>query len=187
MVINEINPDLFNDPLALKTDWKQCNMLGSNFCSEKLVRTDPNRVEFRRTKGVLAMYIGFIAVGAAILILSKLSSVEAILFGLMFILIGAGLILFADKHTVFDKTTSSFSKGRRKAEQASCDISSIHAIQLIAKIVRGKKSYYCYELNLVLNNVERINIISHGNKKRIRADANALSEFLAVPVWDAIE
>ncbi|HEX2945190.1 MAG TPA: hypothetical protein VHT96_04470 [Clostridia bacterium] len=186
-MINEINPMMFNDPLALKTDWKQCNMLGSNFCSEKLVRTEPNRAEFRSTNGVLAMYIGFIAVGSAILILSKLSSIEAILFGLMFILIGAGLILFANKHTVFDKTTSSFFKGRKKAEKASAILSNIHAIQLIAKIVRGKKIYYCYELNLVLNNAERINIISHGNKKRIRADAHTLSEFLAVPVWDAIE
>jgi hypothetical protein len=88
---------------------------------------------------------------------------------------------------VFDKTTSSFSKGRKKAEHASSNIDSIHAIQLIAKIIRGKNSYYCYELNLILKNAERINIISHSNKKRIRADAKTLSEFLAIPVWDAIE
>jgi hypothetical protein len=51
----------------------------------------------------------------------------------------------------------------------------------------SKKRYFCYELNLVMNNAERVNIVSHGNKKRMKADAQTLAEFLDIPLWDAIE
>ena len=42
-----------------------------------------------------------------------------------------------------------------------------------------------YELNLVLNSGERLNVVSHGDPKRIREDASTLGEFLEKPVWDA--
>jgi hypothetical protein len=184
--VDEVNPEIFNDPLALETQWKQCNMTGANFCTEKLVRLDPNRMEFCSTKGVLALYSACILMGIAILVASKLSSLELILFGTVFILLGAFLILFTNKHTVFDKSTLSFFKEKKKAEQPG-DINNIHAIQLITKIIRGKKRYFCYELNLVMNNAERVNIVSHGNKKRMKADAQTLAEFLEKPLWDAIE
>ncbi|MEA4890381.1 MAG: hypothetical protein VB070_13075 [Clostridiaceae bacterium] len=187
MIINIVDPALFNDPIARSTNWEPCNMLGANFCSEKLVRIEPNIMEFRSANGLLAMYSGCIVLGAAILIISKISSIEALLFGLAFILLGAGLILFTSRHAAFDKTTSSLYKKRRKAGQAPDDLNKIYAIQLIAKIIGGRKRYVCCELNLVLKNAERIHIISHGNIKRMRADAQTLSEFLAIPVWDAVE
>lgn len=186
MKIDEVNPEIFKDPLAMETQWKQCNMLGANFCSEKLVRADPNRMELRSTNGVLALYFGCILMGIALLVASKLSSLQAILFGIAFIILGMFLVLFANKHAAFDKSTSSFYKGRKIPEQLG-DINNIHAIQLITKITREKKRYYCYELNLVMNNAERVNIISHGNKKRIKADAQNLAEFLETPLWDAVE
>ena len=44
---------------------------------------------------------------------------------------------------------------------------------------------YNYELNLVLKDGERINVVDHGNLKKIQDDANTLSNFLGKPVWDA--
>jgi hypothetical protein len=37
---------------------------------------------------------------------------------------------------------------------------------------------------LVLNDGSRINVIDHGNLKRIREDAAALAEFLGKPLWE---
>ena len=42
-----------------------------------------------------------------------------------------------------------------------------------------------YELNPVLNDGSRINVVDHGNLERLRGDAITLSQFLDKPVWDA--
>jgi hypothetical protein len=51
----------------------------------------------------------------------------------------------------------------------------------------NKSSYYSYELNLVLDDGSRINVVDHGNLERLRSDAQTLSQFLGKPVWDAIQ
>jgi hypothetical protein len=71
---------------------------------------------------------------------------------------------------------------------SSAPLSSIHALQLLSEFVSGSKnSYYSYELNLVLDNGSRINVVDHGNLERLRADASTLSQFLDKPVWDATQ
>ena len=42
-----------------------------------------------------------------------------------------------------------------------------------------------YEINLILHDSSRLNVVHHGNKKRIRRDAATLAEFLGKPLWDA--
>ena len=49
-----------------------------------------------------------------------------------------------------------------------------------------KSRYYSYELNLVLEDGSRLNVIDHGNVEAIRADAQKLAAFLGKPLWDAI-
>ena len=71
--------------------------------------------------------------------------------------------------------------------KAFTKLDDIHAIQLISEYISGKKSsYYSYELNLVLKDASRINVIDHGNDSTISSNAKVLSRFLDVPVWDAI-
>jgi len=73
------------------------------------------------------------------------------------------------------------------------DLADVYAIQLIKEYVPGSSGtdsrsspYYSYELNLVLKDGERMNVVDHGNLTRIRADAIKLGEFLGnLPVWDA--
>ena len=78
-------------------------------------------------------------------------------------------------------------------------LEQIYAIQLISITNMYRKTLvidYGYELNLVLNSKERINVIyenslicsnSNNLKKQIRKDAEELSRFLGVPLWDAID
>ncbi len=46
--------------------------------------------------------------------------------------------------------------------------------------------FWSYELNLVLRNGKRINLIDHGNQRDIRWDAGNLSRMIGVPIWDFI-
>lgn len=65
-------------------------------------------------------------------------------------------------------------------------ISDVHAIQLIRERCSGDdSSYWSYELNMVLQDGRRVNVVDHGNLKRIKADARNLAAFLGVPLWDA--
>ena len=86
---------------------------------------------------------------------------------------------------------------REKAQKSYIDLTDVYAIQLIKEYVRdnsGSKPgtvsyagpYYSYELNLVLKDGERMNVVDHGDLQRIRADAIRLGGFLgSLPVWDA--
>jgi len=50
-------------------------------------------------------------------------------------------------------------------------LEDIHALQLISEYFRGGGSLYdCYELNLVLENGKRINVVSHGDEDKLRED-----------------
>ena len=49
----------------------------------------------------------------------------------------------------------------------------------------GSSRYYSYELNLVLKDGTRLNVVDHGGKSLLNANAETLAQFLNVPVWDA--
>lgn len=51
-------------------------------------------------------------------------------------------------------------------------------------IENEKTDFYRYELNLVLENGSRVNVLSHGNKQKIREDAQAISQYIGKPLWD---
>jgi len=105
---------------------------------------------------------------------------------------------------VFDRSVGWFWKGSRipvspaKTGQRknAAPLEQIHAVQLISEYVRetrrrgrgwspGKtSSYRSYEINLVLKDGSRINVVDHANLPRIQQDAQQLGEFLDVPVWD---
>jgi len=42
-----------------------------------------------------------------------------------------------------------------------------------------------YEMNLVLTDGDRVNIMDHGKSKDVDESAQILGEFLAVPIWKA--
>ena len=63
-------------------------------------------------------------------------------------------------------------------------LSQIHAIQIIPEWVSGKNSFVSYEINIVLKDFSRHNIVDHGNIKKIREDAEKISMFLGVRMWD---
>lgn len=190
------DPIRFGDPVALKTEWVPTEVGGANFCTHRLVRSGQWKMKFRVTFGTVFMFLLIFLAGIGILILTGFSPSDVLPFviGLVFTLSGGFLLVLKTKPITIDMVSGYFYTGRKgPGEYFGSDnpkiakLLNVHALQLIAWYVRGKRSYYTYEINLVLNNGNRIPVVSHGNKRKIREDADALSAFLNKPVWDVIE
>jgi hypothetical protein len=83
-----------------------------------------------------------------------------------------------------------FNRKRNGKDELSFGI--IHAVQLISKYNEDSSSegaavgYYSFELNLVLENGSRVNVVSHGDKERMVSDAEEVTKFLGKPLWNAL-
>lgn len=200
------DPALFGDPLATRIEWTPVNRGGANFRTHKMAQTGGGRFEFRATVGAWLFYLVFLLAGLAVAIGIPAGEyckgtftfgsdlIFPLLFGLIFASVGGSMLFIGTKPIIFDKVRGFYWKGRKApyelaapaAHKNAARLQDIHALQLIAEHCRGKNSsYYSYELNLVLENGQRLNVIDHGNLEKIRADAAALSRFLDKPVWEA--
>ena len=200
------DPSGFDDPVALETEWVPAASGGASFRTHRLVQPSSYRIEFAATFGAKAFYLLFFLVGSGLLFFflnpiriaqtgfANQDTLVPILVGAVFAIVGACLYWFGTVPRVFDQRLAAFWRGRKEPTpmdlvargNPSAPLSSIHALQLLSEYISGSKnSYHSYELNLVLNDGRRINVVDHGNLKRLRSDAKTLSQFLDKPVWDA--
>jgi len=200
------DPSVFDDPVALETEWVPAASGGASFGTHRLLRSSANRLEFAPTLVAKLFYLLFFAVGSGMFVFhlnririaqagfSEQDTLVPILVGAVFAVVGACLYWFGSTPRIFDQRLAAYWRGRRaptprelvEGGDSSAPLSSIHALQLVSEHVSGSKSsYYSYELNLILNDGSRINVVDHGNLERLRSDASTLSQFLDKPVWDA--
>jgi hypothetical protein len=198
---------LFNDPLALTVDWGPVQRGGTNFRTHKLDLIDFQRIEFRPTLAARAFYFLFILVGLGIStgftilhiknggMMFDTNLLLTVAMGMAFTGIGSYLYYAGARPVVFDKRSGYFWRCWKAPDKAFhmnamddyTPLDKIHAIQLIKEFVRGdKRSYFSYELILVLKDGSRLLVVDHGSKEKLREDAATLSDFLKKPVWDAI-
>jgi hypothetical protein len=196
-----------DDPLLAQIAWTPAKGGGANFRTHRLVQIDQERVEFRTSLGAKLFCMVFLLPGLAIMIFAPSAvysegkigmnpeTIFPVLFGLVFAGIGGSMLYFMARPAVFDKKNGHYWRGWGNPEKMLnpenlknyTKLDRIHAIQLISEHCSGKNSsYYSYEINLVLEDASRINIVDHGDLKKIRDDAHALSQFLNKPVWDGI-
>ena len=127
-----------------------------------------------------------------------------LLFGGIFLIAGIFLWKHFTKAIFFDKALGFYWEGTQRPIENTKDetirLQDIHAIQLISEYIvsnsssnsggRGRRrrnhSYYSYEINLILESGERVNVIDHGDKLSVRRDANKVADFIEVPLWDAL-
>ena len=193
------DPASLNDEVAMKTQWTPEKSGGTNICTHGLQIVSSGRVEFKtRTTALLFPAIFMVAgLGAGIgMTIGGLQKDITMLyfgipFGTIFFLVGFFILRSFMMPRVFDIDTGYYWKGRQSPNMNSskneqCLLEDIHAIQLLREYCRGdKSSYYSYELNLVLNDGSRLNVVDHGKLSLIQEDAQKLAQFLNVPVWDA--
>ena len=201
------DPAVLNDPLALQIAWAPVNCGGANFRTHRLVTVHPYRMEFRPTAGLLMfgvffIFMGSCAFGAPMGLLFKtgtwssaLIAVLPMLIGIVFMLVGVAVIRNGNAPIVIDKEEKAVWKGKKSPREVFnvselkvyAEIKNIYALQLISERCRGSKSSYTsYEMNLVLKNDKRINLVDHGNRQKLIADAQIVAEFLGVPLWNAL-
>lgn len=203
-----IDPAKFDDPLAMQTKWTPVKKGGASFRTHKLVEVSPDQLQFRATIGRLLRYFALIVLGVTILVAFLAPDVATgrVSFRMHMIIplfiyaiplyIGGHLLYVGTIPIVFDRQNGYFWRGRKAPDRDSSQkvledcsrLSDIHALQIISKHVNGiTRSYFSYELNLILRDAARINVINHGKRSKLRKDAVALSRFLRKPLWDATD
>ncbi len=203
-----IDPSSFNDPIAMQTSWKMVAHSGGNIRVQTYFEVDHSRLEFRATSRGLINCIIFLFAGIAIAYFhfhsydsntpAFFSFYGALIVGsvsLLFIYISIHSLYIYTIPVVFDKNSGTCLKGHRAPKGESANITTkyysrledIHALQIISKSWGHEESDYWYELNLVLKNSNRINVIGHGEGNMLRQNASRLSAFLKIPIWDAAE
>jgi hypothetical protein len=200
------DPSSLGDEVATKTSWEPAKGGGASFRTHRLVEIDPHRTEFRAVRGAIAFYGVFIAIGIVAMTIMFLATqgssfsaspagvIVPIAVGLVFSAVGGTMIYVGLAPIVFDKRRGEFWKGRVAPYEASnrenvkhyARLSGVRALQIIRERCRTKNAaYYSYELNLVMDDGSRLNVVDHGNLERLREDAERLGAFLGKPVWDA--
>jgi hypothetical protein len=203
------DPAVLNDPAALATQWTPLAKGGANFRTHALVVKAAQRIEFLPSIMGYVFGIIFTAIGLGIAVFAALqlarrpfnpgllSLLMPLLFGAVFAGIGIGILRVFTTPVIFDTGMGYFWKGRIKPEELFLNtpealrdkivpLQNVRALQILAEHCRGNKSsYYSYELNLVLHNGSRVNVVDHGDLAKLRADAQQLSALTGKPVWDA--
>jgi hypothetical protein len=197
------DPAQFGDPIATQTGWGPARGGGSSLRTYKLVKVNPYRVEFKTTTGAIIFSLIFALPGLGLLILLipnvDWSSIDmgimiGLFLGLTFASLGGYMFYRQMLPIVFDKHEGFFWKDRKpeagmltqEATAKYARLELVHALQIVAEYISSKNGgYYSYELNLVLKNGNRINLVDHGKRNKLAEDAGVLAEFLGVPVWDA--
>jgi len=198
----------FDDPVAQNTGWTQLAMgSGSSYRSQKLASAH-NQIRVVKTARALILPVGFGLAGIALILaalndylqlaptgtepLSTSQFLSLLLIG-AFLLLPAAVFLRPKNKLTFDKSSGNCWRGRKPASGSFEDsdqfrLQRIKGLQMLAKRVSGShgdRTYSSYELNLILDNHDRINVMDHGDVDALRADAEKLSEFLDVPLFDA--
>ena len=191
------------EELKLKVDTSPLKIGGANFKTNVLLEVSSSKLVYKPSHGVAIFCFSFLAVGLGVLFFSILPIIKGstqimgtqwflILFGLLFT--GAGVFMFYNfyKPRVFDKQLGFYYKSykldpnqkSKNNKNKPIRLKSIKAIQIIGEHVSNDKgSFKSFELNLVLEDGTRRNVVDHGNLKAIIGDAERLSEFLNIPIW----
>lgn len=196
-----------DDPLASKIDWSPAASGGANFRTQKLDKDSSSRLLIKATIGAQLFSFVFMLPGLAGLVAGApyhFFVTGDLGTGFFFIawggiFFGAGFLMWRhfSRGYVFDKRAGRYFKGKQaESSRAPSDenqgrLQDIHALQMLTERVTsnskngGSSSYNSYEINLVLKNGARLNVMDHGNKTDIEDNAKEIAVFLGVPIWRA--
>lgn len=188
-------------------DWTPLKGGGANFKTHHLVQASPSRLEIRPSVQMILFCLLFMALGGGVggvFVVTGIREGDLMmavmpgLIGLVFVLVGALLLKSGSKRRVFDLSLGGYWRGSSKLNGAQALanqkewawLQDIKALQLLRERVTSSSSngsrstYWSYELNLVLADGRRINVMDHGNLDRLRQDAGVIGQLLGVPVLD---
>ncbi len=204
--MHSVDPSIFNHPLAQQVDWHPLKGGGTNFQTHRLDSSNPDFLIFKATKGAylfsgIFCLVGLLGMAIPLLIFLNEGMQEwglilfAVLFGGIFFAVGVLMYFLMTTPRVFDTFYGCYYKGRKKPQHtlglgtqkkhALTHLNEVKAIQVIRERISSKNgSYHSYEINLVLHDASRVNVIDHGKHDAVMEDAEILATTLGVPLWD---
>ncbi len=200
--LTSVDPEVFNHPIAQKTEWHPLRRGGANFQTHRLHSDTPDKLVFKATLGAklfsgLFAVIGLFGLVVPIFIFFNQGMQDwallmfALFFGGIFLAVGLFMLYLFALPRVFDTFYGCYYKGwhrprhRMGSDAKTTDLNEVEAIQVLRERVRSKNgSYYSYEINLVMSDASRVNVTDHGKRDAIVADATTLAQSLGVPMWD---
>lgn len=187
----------FGDPLARQTQWTPVRSGGTKGWARRLVQSGSDRLTFRPTKRKLLFCAVPVLVGVYIIVFQPIQnsgpSWSQSVVGLVFLAMGLMIGYRLCTPVVVDKRLGACWTGWRapasaeaaRDQDGGAALGDVRAVQVIPERLRNTESKFSYEVNLVLADSNRINLVDHSRRSVIREDAQTLGRFLDVPVWDA--
>jgi len=186
------NPKNFKDPVAQKTEWtpvfKDTN---GNFKVKRISEKDGGRLGFQKSNSSKAMYRNCALMGLAALaymVITQNAVLILRIISLLAVVVGLWGMYLQSQPFFFDKAAGIFKNGRKQTVK----LDDVYALQLLSREVQVKappkgelKKIKTYELNLVLNDGKRVNVLAHGGFQEIKEDSDKISGFIDKPLWDA--
>ena len=199
---NDLDIDFSEESLERTVSVLPLKPGGSNFKTHVLVRNE-NKMMYKPSYGAaifsslfLTVGLGLLFFGIRELILSQQEhtpNLVLFLVGIVSTIVSIVLFYISYQPVGFDKGNGYYYKGfgnpqvkKNSRLFKKIALKDLAALQIIGESVSGSKSRYnSFELNLVLKNGTRTNVIDHGNLKSIINDTEELSSFLELPIWHA--
>ena len=168
-------------------DWQPLWTVKINFDSHRLDKENDQLLTFKPTR--FALYFGwaFIIVGVVITISMAFLIKDAPwfnLFGAIFSAIGLFFLYLANRQVSFNHENGFYTRGRG----APLLLLQIRALQLLSEHNDSDDgNYTSYQLNLILSDDKRQNIVIYANRQNAIDDAKKLADFLDLTLWSNIE
>lgn len=213
--VKPFDPGELGDAVAMNTSWQPLVKDGFKGHSHSIREMTADRLQTKTVARMFLVPFLIIFIGIVLLLIALTGSGVDFLTDFLtidlkknnlfqYIVIAAAVFMLAKglnklrlltKTVNFDRSVGYYWRGKPgldsrevKKRNEWCTLADIHALQIIEERIYVDKStgYSSYELNLVLKNSERLNVMDHSDLLNLRRDAKKISEFLNVPVWDSL-
>ena len=201
----DFDPSVFQSSLAQQTSWEPLKPGGTNVDTHELKEIHSGQFQFVLKKKAKLFPFFFVVPGLlfggvfplGLLIENGWNPGVLITFllGAMLGGVGFGILYKWSTPIVLDFDRGVFYRGRAglrnlKGNQDHCLLKEVGGLQILAEHITSSSgnsthhSFRSYELNFVLNDGSRHNLVDHGKLETIQENAHELSCLLKIPVWD---
>lgn len=200
--------DNIKDPLLAGEEiWSRCSSQNSSFKSEQLTQRQEGLIEVTTTLSNSIFHLTFVIAGLLALLIAagfgilvpgagKIGALIPGIVGGVFIWVG-GSAPWPKRLGAFDPNQGTFWLAREdKTAAPEREFTEIHGVQLLTDLRRPSRvrtmgsrgrGFTGYELNLILKDGGRLNVLAHGDKPGIILEAKGLARALSVPIWHRLE